>query len=90
MNNHVSAAEPVDMTDFNHIIAARTEQDKKWRDAWIDPTEFTGIADTEDRFVSVDYPLEVFDVSGGVIKTKIKEELLEFDVEEFDVIELVT
>jgi hypothetical protein len=54
----------------------------KWQDAWIDPTEFTGVTDTDIRYVSVD----VFDVSGNTVKIH---EPIAFDEEEFDTIELL-
>jgi hypothetical protein len=65
----------------------QVKEDEK-QDAWIDPTEFTGVTDTDIRYVSVEYPVEVevFDVSGN--KVKIHEPIA-FDEEEFDAIELL-
>ena len=74
----------------------RNTNEKRWEDTAYDPTmEFTGIDDTADtRIVTVDYPLEIFDVSGGdygeVIKLdagKKEDNVMAFD--ESDIIELV-
>lgn len=73
----------------------------RWEDTAYDPTtEFTGIDDTSDtRIVTVDYPLEIFDVSGGdcgeviELDTGKKEDLIAIHnvmaFDENDVIELV-
>jgi hypothetical protein len=61
------------------MMTVRAEEDKKWQDAFVDLTEVTGITDTEEiRNVTIDYPLEIFDVSGNEIK--IKEEFDEGDI----------
>jgi hypothetical protein len=73
---------------IDHFEQARVvceEKYAKWQDAWIDPIEFTGIADMETRTVSI-----VFDVSGGTCgEVKIQEESIAFDEGDLDIIELI-